>query len=114
MAIDCTILRELSYLNIIYNVIQNGKQYDLQVDQEQLNEAKNILAIKGMHLKKQLAMKYLMKHLIWELQNLISDSFGSSIIGEMEKAIMEFDAIDYAHVKLLFLKQNYLLLPSRR
>ena len=42
------ILRELSYLNISYNVVQNGKQYDLQVDQDQIDEAKHVLAIKGM------------------------------------------------------------------
>ena len=38
------ILRELSYLNISYNIVQNGKQFDLQIDQTQIDEAKHILA----------------------------------------------------------------------
>ena len=42
------ILRELSYKSISYNVVQNGKQFDLQVDEDQLDEAKQILAIKGL------------------------------------------------------------------
>ena len=42
------ILRELSYKNISYNVVQNGKQFDLQVDEDQIDEAKLVLAIKGL------------------------------------------------------------------
>ena len=42
------ILRELSYKSISYNVVQNGKQFDLQVDEDQLDDAKHLLAIKGL------------------------------------------------------------------
>ena len=42
------IVRELSYAEIEYNVVQNGKQFDLQVNTEQIEEAKTLLAIKGL------------------------------------------------------------------
>ena len=58
------ILRELSYLNISYNVVQNGKQFDLQVDEDQLDEAKHVLAIKGMPSGSVKGYEILTKHLI--------------------------------------------------
>ncbi len=96
------IVRELSYLNISYNVVQNGKQYDLQVDQDQLDEAKHVLAIKGMPSA---AVKGY--EIFDEASNLGVTEFDKRIrliralSGEMEKAIMEFDVVDYAYVEIV-------------
>ena len=96
------ILRELSYLNISYNVVQNGKQYDLQVDQDQIDEAKHVLAIKGMPSG---AVKGY--EIFDEASNLGVTEFDKRIrliralSGEMEKSIMEFDVVDYAYVEIV-------------
>jgi len=96
------ILRELSYLNISYNVVQNGKQYDLQVDQDQMDEAKHVLAIKGMPSG---AVKGY--EIFDEASNLGVTEFDKRIrliralSGEMEKSIMEFDVVDYAYVEIV-------------
>ncbi|RAP22842.1 hypothetical protein DID73_02580 [Candidatus Marinamargulisbacteria bacterium SCGC AG-343-K17] len=96
------ILRELSYLNISYNVVQNGKQFDLQVDQDQLDEAKHVLAIKGMPSGTVKGYE-----IFDEASNLGVTEFDKRIrliralSGEMEKSIMEFDVVDYAYVEIV-------------
>ncbi len=96
------ILRELSYKNIDYNVIQNGKQFDLQVDEDQVAEAKQVLAIKGM--PSDTVKGY---EIFDEASNLGVTEFDKRIrliralSGEMEKAIMEFDVVDYAYVEIV-------------
>ncbi len=96
------ILRELEYLNIDYNVVQNGKQFDLQVDEDQTDEAKHVLAIKGM--PSGTARGY---EIFDEASNLGVTEFDKRIrliralSGEMEKAIMEFDVVDYAYVEIV-------------
>ena len=96
------ILRELNYKNISYNVIQNGKQFDLQVDEDQVDEAKQVLAIKGM--PSNVVKGY---EIFDEASNLGVTEFDKRIrliralSGEMEKAIMEFDVVDYAYVEIV-------------
>ena len=96
------ILRELSYKNISYNVVQNGKQFDLQVDEDQIDEAKQILAIKG--LPSGTVKGY---EIFDEASNLGVTEFDKRIrliralSGEMEKSIMEFDVVDYAYVEIV-------------
>ncbi len=96
------ILRELSYRNIEYNIIQNGKQFDLQVDEDQLNEAKQVLAIKGMPSNTVKGYE-----IFDEASNLGVTEFDKRIrliralSGEMEKSIMEFDVVDYAYVEIV-------------
>lgn len=96
------ILRELSYLNISYNVVQNGKQFDLQVDEDQMDEAKHVLAIKG--LPSGSVKGY---EIFDEASNLGVTEFDKRIrliralSGEMEKSIMEFDVVDYAYVEIV-------------
>ena len=96
------ILRELSYLNISYNVVQNGKQFDLQVDQNQVDEAKHVLAIKGM--PSGAAKGY---EIFDEASNLGVTEFDKRIrliralSGEMERSIMEFDVVDFAYVEIV-------------
>lgn len=96
------ILRELSYLNISYNVLQNGKQFDLQVDEDQMEEAKYVLAIKGMPSGSVKGYE-----IFDEASNLGVTEFDKRIrliralSGEMEKSIMEFDVVDYAYVEIV-------------
>tara|TARA_B100001121_G_scaffold309351_1_gene335923 strand:+ start:12445 stop:14199 length:1755 start_codon:yes stop_codon:yes gene_type:complete len=96
------ILRELSYLNISYNVVQNGKQFDLQVDEDQMDEAKHVLAIKGMPSGSVKGYE-----IFDEASNLGVTEFDKRIrliralSGEMEKSIMEFDVVDYAYVEIV-------------
>lgn len=96
------ILRELSYAGIEYNILQNGRQYDLEVDQDELNRAKDLLAIKGM--PSGTARGYA---LFDEASNLGATEFDKRIrliralSGEMEAAIMEFDVVDYANVEIV-------------
>ena len=96
------ILRELSYKSISYNVVQNGKQFDLQVDEDQLDDAKHLLAIKG--LPSGTVKGY---EIFDEASNLGVTEFDKRIrliralSGEMEKSIMEFDVVDYAYVEIV-------------
>ncbi len=96
------ILRELSYRNIAYNIVQNGKQFDLQVDEDDLDEAKRMLAIKGMPSGTTKGYE-----IFDEASNLGVTEFDKRIrliralSGEMEKSIMEFDVVDYAYVEIV-------------
>ena len=42
------ILKELSIHNITFQTLQTGSKYDIQVDEDQVDEARNLLAIKGL------------------------------------------------------------------
>ena len=74
----------------------------MQIDEEQVSEAKNILVIKG--LPSTTAKGY---EIFDSASNLGVTEFDKRIrliralSGEMEKAIMEFDVIDYAHVEIV-------------
>lgn len=101
------VLRELSYNNIAFNVVQNGKQYDLEVDETRTEEAKNLLAIKGLPTSPVKGYE-----LFDDASNLGVTEFDKrirlvrAISGEMEKAIMEFDAIDNAQVEVVMPEQR--------
>ncbi|MEC8677558.1 MAG: hypothetical protein VXX85_01740 [Candidatus Margulisiibacteriota bacterium] len=96
------ILRELSYQNYSFNVVQNGKQFDLQIDEDQIDSAKHLLAIKGM------PSGTVKGYAIFdEASNLGVTEFDKRIrliralSGEMEKSIMEFDVVDFAYVEIV-------------
>jgi len=96
------ILRELSYKNYSFNVVQNGKQFDLQIDQDQIDDAKHLLAIKGMPSGTVKGYE-----IFDEASNLGVTEFDKRIrliralSGEMEKSIMEFDVVDFAYVEIV-------------
>ncbi|MEC8678658.1 MAG: flagellar M-ring protein FliF C-terminal domain-containing protein, partial [Candidatus Margulisiibacteriota bacterium] len=96
------ILRELSYKNYSFNVVQNGKQFDLQIDQDQIDDAKYLLAIKGMPSGTVKGYE-----IFDEASNLGVTEFDKRIrliralSGEMEKSIMEFDVVDFAYVEIV-------------
>ena len=97
-----SILRELSYKGIAYNLVQNGKQFDLQVDRNQVTEAKYLLAIKGLPASG--ATGY---EIFDSASNLGVTEFDKRIrlvralSGEMERSIMQFDVVDYAYVEIV-------------
>ena len=96
------ILRELSYQNYSFNVVQNGKQFDLQIDEDQIDDAKHLLAIKGMPSGTVKGYE-----IFDEASNLGVTEFDKRIrliralSGEMEKSIMEFDVVDFAYVEIV-------------
>lgn len=100
-------VRELSINTIEFEINQSGSKYDLSVDQEMFNDAKNLLAIKGIPsaTKKGFAI-------FDEASNLGATEFDKRIrlmralSGEMELAISQFEAIDDAQVKLVMPEQR--------
>ena len=100
-------VRELSINDIQFEVEQSGSKYDLSIDQDQYDEAKNLLAIKGLpsSSKKGFAI-------FDEASNLGATEFDKRIrlmralSGEMEIAISQFEAIDEAQVKLVMPEQR--------
>ncbi|MDA1353866.1 MAG: hypothetical protein O3A01_05270 [bacterium] len=102
-----SVLRELSYNSIAFNVVQNGKQYDLEIEETRTEEAKNLLAIKGLPTNPVKGYE-----LFDDASNLGVTEFDKrirlvrAISGEMEKAIMEFNAIDNAQVEVVMPEQR--------
>lgn len=100
-------VRELSINSIEFEIDQAGSKYDLSVDQQMYNEAKNLLAIKGIPstTKKGFAI-------FDEASNLGATEFDKRIrlmralSGEMELAISQFESIDDAQVKLVIPEQR--------
>ena len=95
------ILRELELQNYSFNVVQNGKQFDLQIDQDQIDDAKHLLAIKEMPPGTVKGYE-----IFDEASNLGVTEFDKRIrliralSGEMEKS-MEFDVVDFAYVEIV-------------
>lgn len=96
------IIRELSYNDIMFEIEQTGKQFEVLVDEEEMEEAKRILAIKG--LPSEAAKGF---EIFDEASNLGVTEFDKRIrliralSGELERSIMELDAIDMAQVEIV-------------
>ena len=96
------VLREFSYEGIQFNVIQNGKQFDVGVDEAKVEEAKVMLAVKGLPTGQIKGFE-----LFDDASNLGVTEFDKrirlirAISGEMEKAIMKFEAFDNAQVEIV-------------
>ena len=96
------VLRELSYNDILFKVEQTGKQFEVLIDSEFFEEAKRILAIKGIPSGSAKGFE-----IFDEASNLGVTEFDKRIrliralSGELERSIMEFDAIDMAQVEIV-------------
>mgnify|MGYP001427575075 CR=1 FL=1 len=92
---------------IDFDVIQNGRQFDLAVDENYFNDAKNMLAIRGIPSSSVKGFA-----IFDEASNLGATEFDKRIqlqralSGEMELAITQFEAIDDAQVKLVMPEQR--------
>ncbi|RAP31988.1 hypothetical protein DID77_04840 [Candidatus Marinamargulisbacteria bacterium SCGC AG-439-L15] len=101
------VLRELSYESIPFNVVQTGKQFDVFVDKQRLEEAKKILAIKELPTGPVKGFE-----IFDEASNLGATEFDKrirlirAISGEMEKSIMRFEAIDNVQVEIVIPEQK--------
>ena len=96
------VLRELSYNDILFKIEQTGKQFEVLVDQELLEDAKRILAIKGLPSGSAKGFE-----IFDEASNLGVTEFDKRIrliralSGELERSIMELDAVDMAKVEIV-------------
>ena len=96
------ILRELSYNDILFKVEQTGKQFEVLVDEELLEDAKRILAIKGLPSGSAKGFE-----IFDEASNLGVTEFDKRIrliralSGELERSIMELNAVDMAKVEIV-------------
>ncbi len=97
------VLKELSFKQIPFNIEQRSKRdFDVYVDKDRLEEAKVLLALKG--LPGGLTKGY---EIFDESQNLGATEFDKRIryiralSGELEKAINEFDTVDSAMVQIV-------------
>merc|ERR1711964_720424 len=97
-----SVLRELSYAGILFNQEKKAKLYTVFVDEQRKNEAKAMLAVKG--LPNRWIKGY---ELFDDTSNLGVTEFDKrirlirAISGEMEKAIMKFEIVDNVQVEIV-------------
>ncbi|RAP33540.1 hypothetical protein DID75_01885 [Candidatus Marinamargulisbacteria bacterium SCGC AG-410-N11] len=101
------ILKELSFSGILFKTEQSGKNISIFVETEKLDEARNLLAIKG--LPSGTPSGY---ELLDNAQTLGVTEFDKRIrflralSGELEKAIIKFDSIQDAKVQIVLPEQR--------
>lgn len=101
------ILRELSLANIAFDTEQKGKAYTIKVDEQRADDAKNLLALKGLPAGG--AKGY---QLLDNAQTLGVTEFDKRIrflralSGELEKAIAQFDMIENCKVQIVLPEQR--------
>lgn len=101
------VLRELSIAGIRFNTIQKGKYFTVEIEQSRVETAKDMLAIKGLPNG---AIKGF--ELFDSSQGLGVTEFDKrirfvrAISGELEKAIMQFDAIQSCKVQIVLPEQK--------
>lgn len=102
-----SILKELSFADIYFKTTQNGQNYMIEVDEDQIEEARNLLAIK--QLPSTVAKGY---ELLDDAQTLGVTEFDKRIrflralSGELEKAIIQFNLIEDAKVQIVLPEQR--------
>ncbi|MEK7299425.1 MAG: hypothetical protein AAB066_06005 [Candidatus Margulisiibacteriota bacterium] len=101
------VLQELSFAKIAFNTEQRGRNYDVFVDEEYLEDAKNILAMKGLPGGGRKGYE-----LFDQSENLGVTEFDKrvrlvrALAGELEKAIVQFESIENCKVQIV--------MPERR
>lgn len=107
-SIDATqVLRELSFEDILFTTEQNGKKYSIFVDQEKENEARNLLAIKGIpggNLKGYQLLDNAQTLGVTEFDKRIR--FIRALSGEIERAILRMKYIEDAKVHIVLPEQR--------
>jgi flagellar biosynthesis/type III secretory pathway M-ring protein FliF/YscJ len=97
-----SIMRELSFEGIAFDIVQKGKFFNVLVDKDLLSEAQTLLAMKGLPGTK--AKGY---EIFDDAQNLGVTEFDKriryirAISGELEKAIRQFDSIETSKVQVV-------------
>ena len=101
------ILKELSIHNITFQTLQTGSKYDIQVDEDQVDEARNLLAIKG--LPEGSATGY---ELLDNTQTLGVTEFDKrvrflrAVSGELQKAINQLNIVESSKVQIVLPEQR--------
>ena len=101
------IVKELSMANIPFQTQQTGNKYSVLVDEDRLDEARNLLAIKGLPGPKNRGYE-----LLDESQTLGVTEFDKRIrflralSGELEVAISQFNMIESAKVQIVLPEQR--------
>ncbi len=101
------VLRELSLAGIAFKTEQKGKNYSISVDSSQSEKAKNLLAVKGLPSSGARGYQLLDKSQtlgVTEFDKRIR--FLRALSEELEKAIMQFDAIDSCKVQIVIPEQR--------
>ncbi|RAP39168.1 hypothetical protein DID80_00760, partial [Candidatus Marinamargulisbacteria bacterium SCGC AAA071-K20] len=102
-----SILKELSFADISFKTNQNGQNFAIEVDEENIDDARNLLAIKQLPSTK--ARGY---ELLDDAQTLGVTEFDKRIrflralSGELEKAIVQFNLIEDATVQIVLPEQR--------
>ena len=102
------ILQELSISGISFSTKQKGKYYDISVDKDKYEESKNILAVRGLPSGGIKGYELFDKSDnlgVTEFDKKIR--FVRAISGELEKAIMQFSAIEYCQVQIVLPEQKF-------
>lgn len=101
------VLRELSFEGITFQTEQRGKNFTLSVDEDELEQARTLLAIKGLPAggAKGYALLDNSQTLgVTEFDKRIR--FIRALSGELEKAIIQFDMIENAKVQIVLPEQR--------
>eukprot|EP01047_Picozoa_sp_COSAG01_P011784 COSAG01_NODE_519_length_16012_cov_4.344058_12_plen_452_part_00 len=102
-----SIIKELSYKDISFKLAQSGKDYSLSVDQKKFEEAKVLLALKGLPSGGLKGYQ-----LLDEAQTLGVTEFDKKVrylralSGELEKVIMKLEMIEDAKVQIVIPKER--------
>ncbi len=101
------VLKELSLLNIPFNSEQSGKNYVISVDDTRIEDARNLLAMKG--LPEGAARGYALLDSSQTLGVTEFDKrirFVRALSGELEKAISQFEMIENCKVQIVLPEQR--------
>ncbi len=101
------IIRELSFQGIQFDTAQNGKNFSILVDEEDSDRARTILAIKGLPDGGSKGYELLDNSEtlgVTEFDKRIR--FLRALSGELEKAIIQFDAIESCKVQIVLPEQR--------
>lgn len=101
------VLRELSYADITYKSEQRGKTFTVSVDQDEISEALNLLALKGLPASDKEGYALLDDAAtlgVTEFDKKVR--FVRALSGELEKAIIQIDSIDNAKVQIVLPKER--------
>ncbi len=108
-----SILRELSFSHIPFSTQAKGKNFDISVAEDKLEEAKNLLAIKGLPGggPKGYSLLDVQQTLgVTEFDKRVR--FLRALSGELETAITQFEMIDSAKVQIVLPEQRLFALTQ--
>ena len=100
-------LKELSMADIPFTTEQKGKNYAISVDEKKLEEAKNLLAIKGLPGGSSKGYELLDNSQtlgVTEFDKRVR--FVRALSGELEKAILQFEMIENCKVQIVLPEQR--------